>query len=252
MGNMKRQKGMVSLLTALVVLLAAFGSLCGAVYHEAISPELYGEKSRAAVAREHGMSEDDAVSAYIGMDAARQEEAAKIIALYMELGKGDTPLTLDELNAKEISHMADVRGIVEQLGKMRTLWISLAAGLTVVIAWVGAELEKRHRPVVVGAVCGLGILALMAAVFAAMMNTSGFSTMFVGLHRLLFANDNWLLDPATDILIRMMPQTLFETALADVLGQFARAFVLALVLMAAVYAVVSGMIRRQLTEEKEA
>ena len=29
-------------------------------------------------------------------------------------------------------------------------------------------------------------------------------------------------------------------------------FVLALVLMAAVYAVVSGMIRRQLTEEKEA
>lgn len=45
MGNMKKQKGMVSLLTALVVLLAAFGSLCGAVYHEAISPELYGEKS---------------------------------------------------------------------------------------------------------------------------------------------------------------------------------------------------------------
>ena len=84
------------------------------------------------------------------------------------------------------------------------------------------------------------------------MNTSGFSAMFVGLHRLLFANDNWLLDPATDILIRMMPQTLFETALADVLGQFVRAFVLALALMAAVYAVVSGMIRRQLTEEKEA
>ena len=206
MGNMKRQKGMVSLLTALVVLLAAFGSLCGAVYHEAISPELYGEKSRAAVAREHGMSGDDAVSAYIGMDAARQEEAAKIIALYMELGKGDTPLALEELNAKEISHMADVRGIVEKLGKMRTLWISLAAGLTVVI----------------------------------------------GLHRLLFANDNWLLDPATDMLIRMMPQTLFETAFADVMGQFARAFVLALVLMAAVYAVVSGMVRRQLTEEKEA
>ena len=148
--------------------------------------------------------------------------------------------------------MADVRGIVEKLGKMRTLWISLAAGLTVVIAWVGAKLEKRHRPVVIGVVCGLGILVLMAAGFAAMMNTSGFSAMFVGLHRLLFANDNWLLDPATDILIRMMPQTLFETALAEVLGQFVRAFVLALALMAVVYTVVSGMIRRQLTEGKEA
>lgn len=46
--------------------------------------------------------------------------------------------------------------------------------------------------------------------------------MFVGMHRMLFINDNWLLNPATDILIRMMPQNLFETALADVLGQFAR------------------------------
>lgn len=46
------------------------------------------------------------------------------------------------------------------------------------------------------------------------------------MHRMLFINDNWLLNPATDILIRMMPQNLFETALADVLGQFARALVL--------------------------
>ena len=251
MGNMKRQKGMVSLLTALVVLLAAFGSLCGAVYHEAISPELYGEKSRAAVAREHGMSGEDAVSAYIGMDATRQAEAAKIIALYMELGKEDTPLALEELNAKEISHMADVRRIVEQLGKMRTLWISLAAGLTVVIAWVGAELEKRHRPVMIGAVCGALVPAAAAGVVGGLMNAAGFEAVFVGLHRLIFTNSNWLLNPATDILIRMTPQALFETALRDVLGQFALAFALAVLLLAAAYAVVSGMVKRQLTQTEE-
>lgn len=50
----------------------------------------------------------------------------------------------------------------------------------------------------------------------------------------------------------MMPQTLFETALADVLGQFARSICPCAGAVAAVYAVVSGMIRRQLTEEKEA
>lgn len=148
--------------------------------------------------------------------------------------------------------MADVRRLITWFGKMRTLWITLVAGLMVALAWVGAELEKRHRPVVIGAVCGVGILALAAVIFVALMDTSGFSAMFVGMHRLLFANNNWLLNPATDILIRMMPQKLFETALVDVLGQFARAFILALALMAAAYAVVSGMIRRQLTEEKEA
>ena len=84
-----------------------------------------------------------------------------------------------------------------------------------------------------------------------MMNAAGFGAMFVGLHRLIFTNSNWLLNPATDILIRMMPQALFETALRDVLGQFALAFALAVLLLAAAYAVVSGMVKRQLTQTEE-
>ena len=51
--------------------------------------------------------------------------------------------------------------------------------------------------------------------------------------------------------MRMMPQNLFETALADVLGQFARALVLSILLLAAAYAVVSGMVKRQLTQTEE-
>lgn len=248
---MKRQKRIVSLLAALAVILAAVGTLCGAVYHEAIDPALYGEKSRAAVAQAYNMHEDDAVTAYIGMDAARQNDAAQIIALYMELGDENTPLAVDELNEKEISHMNDVRRLIALCKTVQTACISLAAGLAVAVAWVGAGLEKRHRPVIVGAVCGAGALALGVFAFIALMDANGFETMFVGLHRLIFTNDNWLLNPATDILIRMMPQTLFETALTDVLGQFARAFAAAVLLLAAAYAVVSGMVKRQLTQTEE-
>lgn len=61
-------------MAAFAVMLAAVGSLCGAVYSEAINPALYGEKSRAAVAQAYGMRDDDAVTAYIGMDAARQKK----------------------------------------------------------------------------------------------------------------------------------------------------------------------------------
>ena len=247
---MKKQKTIVGFLSALAVILAALGTLCSAVYSEAINPSLYAEKSRQAAAEAYDLADEEAVTAYIGMDEQRQSEAARVIALYM--GDENTPLALDELNEKEISHMADVRRLIAVFGKMRTLCVTLAAGLTVVLAWVGAGLEKRHRPVIIGAVCGIGATALVGAVGFAMMNSSGFETLFVGMHKLLFTNENWLLNPATDILIRMMPQTLFERALSEVLGQFARAFVLALVLMAAVYAVVSGMIFRQLTEEKKA
>ena len=203
-------------MAALAVMLAAVGSLCGAVYSEAINPALYGEKSRAAVAQAHGMRDDDAVTAYIGMDAARQNEAAKIIALYMELGGEDTPLVVDELNEKELSHMNDVRRLIALCKTVRTACISLAAGLAVAVAWVGAGLKKRHRPVIVGAVCGVCALALGAGVFGAMMQSGG-----------------------------------FETALADVLGQFARALVLSILLLAASYAVVSGMVKRQLTQTEE-
>ena len=42
-----------------------------------------------------------------------------------------------------------------------------------------------------------------------------------------------------------------ETALRDVLGQFALAFALAALLLAAAYAVVSGMVKRQLTQTEE-
>ena len=244
---MKRQKWIVGLMAALSVMLAAVGALCGAIEREAVDPALYGEKSRAAVAQTHGMRDDDAVTAYIGMDAARQHDAAQTIALYMALGGEDAPLAVDELNEKEISHMSDVRRLIALCRAMRTGCISLA----VAMAWVGAELEKRHRPVMIGAVCGALVPAAAAGVVGGMINAAGFGAVFVGLHRLIFTNSNWMLNPATDILIRMMPQALFETALRDVLGQFALAFALAVLLLAAAYAVVSGMVKRQLTQTEE-
>lgn len=238
-------------MAALSIVLAAVGSLCGAIEREAVDPALYGEKSRAAVAQAHGMRDDDAVTAYIGMDAARQHDVAQTIALYMAPGGEDAPLAVDELNEKEISHMNDVRRLIALCRTMRTGCISLAAGLAVAMAWVGATMEKRHRPVMIGAVCGALVPAAAAGVVGGMMNAAGFGTVFVGLHRLIFTNSNWLLNPATDILIRMMPQALFETALRDVLGQFALAFALAVLLLAAAYAVVSGMVKRQLTQTEE-
>ena len=229
---MKKQKWIVGLMAALSVMLAAVGSLCGAIEREAVDPALYGEKSRAAVAQTHGMRDDDAVTAYIGMDAARQHDVAQTIALYMALGGEDAPLAVDELNEKEISHMNDVRRLIALCRTMRIGCISLATGLAVAMAWVGATMEKRHRPVMIGAVCGALVPAAAAGVVGGMMNAAGFEAVFVGLHRL-------------------MPQALFETALRDVLGQFALAFALAVLLLAAAYAVVSGMVKRQLTQTEE-
>ena len=147
--------------------------------------------------------------------------------------------TADERVNRMVSEMAAAQGVNEALKERDPM------------AWVGATMEKRHRPVMIGAVCGALVPAAAAGVVGGMMNAAGFEAVFVGLHRLIFTNSNWLIKPATEILIRMMPQALFETALRDVLGQFALAFALAVLLLAAAYAVVSGMVKRQLTQTEE-
>ena len=48
---MKKQKWIVGLMAALSVMLAAVGSLCGAIEREAVDPALYGEKSCATTTR---------------------------------------------------------------------------------------------------------------------------------------------------------------------------------------------------------
>ena len=58
----------------------------------------------------------------------------------------------------------------------------------------------------------IGFGALLVLVIALVLFAlADFRAAFELFHRIAFTNDNWLLDPRTDRLIRMMPQQLFET-----------------------------------------
>ena len=72
------------------------------------------------------------------------------------------------------------------------------------------------------------------------------------MHELLFTNDLWLMNPETDVLIRMMPQLLFERAAVSVAQRAGISFAVICALLAAVYLVVGGMIRRNLSEREQA
>lgn len=249
---MKSMTRITALLTALTLLLAAVGALTGGIYAVATDEALYGSLSRETVRRALNTEQEQSVTDYIGMDAARQGEVARQIALYMAMADADDTLEVPELNAREKAHMQDVRRLIAFCEHARTLCVSLAAALAVVIAWTGARGAKRLRAMGCGLLLGLGVMAAAAVALMAAMNTAGFEAMFLGMHRLLFTNDLWLLDPATDILIRMMPQPLFETALGMVISRTAGAFAVTFALLAAVCFVVGGIIRRNLTEREQA
>ena len=245
---MKRMSIITGALCGLMVLLAAVGSLLGAVRAVATDARLYGEQSRAVVAQTLEDASEDAVTAYIGLNAAQQDGVAAELSQYM--AGGETGLSF--LNERERQHMADVRGIVTTIGSVSRMCLSLAAALAVAAAWTGARLRRRMLPRAIGVLAAVGLVALAAAGAALVIGSAGFEAAFVRLHELLFDNDLWLLDPQTDILIRMMPQPLFEQALLRVVSRALRTFALVWAMLLAVEWTVSGMIRRHLDKGEEA
>ena len=103
----------------------------------------------------------------------------------------------------EAAHMADCRGLIGLAGRLR--WIAAAAALLPAAA--GAVLRRR-RDFTGGMLAGLcGAAAVFTGI--TVWALADFDGLFVTFHRLAFTNDGWLLDPRTDLLIRLMPVHFF-------------------------------------------
>jgi len=108
-------------------------------------------------------------------------------------------------NEKELTHMEDCRQLFVLL--RWALWIS--AGTGILCSALGLRFLSRNprrlrlaawiAPAVVYA--PLGVFALWAA--------ADFNGAFTFFHKVLFTNDLWLLNPATDLLIRICPSGMF-------------------------------------------
>jgi len=201
--------------------------------------------SRAAVAKYLGVENDPQISTkiteYIGLTDAEQNEFAAEMAAFMA---GETDAQPDVLNDKEQQHMLDVRGLTQTAAGMSKTCLSLAVALAVVTAWTGAKLKRRVLPRLIGGLAAVSMIALLAVSVMNQVSAGAFEALFVQMHEALFTNDLWLMNPAEDILIRMMPQPLFEQALLNGANQALRMFLVVWVMLLAVYEIVSRMIRR--------
>ncbi len=104
----------------------------------------------------------------------------------------------------EETHMADCRGLIRL---DRTVML-LSGGLLLVLAG-GCVLNRRAaRDFCRGILWGLRVFAAAAAVLA-VWAAADFDGFFITFHRVAFTNDGWLLNPGTDMLIRLMPTDFF-------------------------------------------
>jgi integral membrane protein (TIGR01906 family) len=110
-------------------------------------------------------------------------------------------------NARETEHMKDVKKL------MRFLYRANEVSLAVVLAYVVCVFlwarERSLRTLAVQSIGGVGLGFAVVAVIGGFALT-GFDAAWTRFHEIVFNNDLWLLNPATDHLIQMFPEGFWQ------------------------------------------
>lgn len=117
------------------------------------------------------------------------------------------------------AHMVDVFGLFD-LSRIIAFVSTAGAGFLLF-----SDLKKRREGMVKGALLGFGVL-LVLFLGIVLFGAWQWNTLFTRFHEIFFANDLWLLDPRTDLMIQMMPTPFFvgmamEIAIKTFFGVFA-------------------------------
>lgn len=140
---------------------------------------------------------------------------------YMQSGKEEylTPY----FNAREVAHMRDVYGLyVAAKALLAGGALAFVACSFVLFRRDRAGYFRSMRTGLIIAVLFMGAVGLVASMW--------FSGAFTLFHELLFRNDLWILNPETDLMIRMMPLDFFMGLAVTILVKFLTATVIAIVL----------------------
>lgn len=130
-------------------------------------------------------------------------------------------------NDREISHMADVKNLFLAGFTIRKICLAvLAVCFTVLILTKVNWLYVAARSVRIG-ITLFGALAVLLSIFVAL----DFNKAFTIFHEMFFNNDLWLLDPATDRLINILPEGFFIDTVIRIGVIFAVLIIIVLILV---------------------
>lgn len=107
-------------------------------------------------------------------------------------------------NEKEKRHMVDVQNLF--LGAME---LRLGAGILTVVLGAILLLKKQGLTLLRMLQWGIGLFIGSMAALAALIATD-FTKYFTYFHLIFFDNDDWILNPKTDLLINIVPEGFFR------------------------------------------
>ena len=112
----------------------------------------------------------------------------------------------DFFNEQDRLHMADVRNLFLGGLKLRNYAVILAI---ILLIFLGVKKADFRRLIPSGYLQALLFYLVLAAILGVAMSID-FTSCFTLFHKLFFTNNLWIFDPATDYMIRMLPEGFFS------------------------------------------
>lgn len=157
-------------------------------------------KAREDICEYAGLSEDDLIRVDEALAQCLMGDPSALSNLEADV----FGICQRAFNDRELRHMEDCRKLFDLARRVKNLSIGIGSLMLI----VGMALLKKRKMVRLAAwlapvmfMLPLGALAIWAAM--------DFNSAFCFFHRCLFTNDLWLLNPETDLLIRICPQDMF-------------------------------------------
>lgn len=155
-----------------------------------------------------------------GLPAAEYAPVAKMITRYLQTGRNFqhtyvvNGMEYVAFNAKEQAHMADVHSLF--FHSTWVCWMLLILSFGCLLQFDNNAPWKSLPHMLTFRRTLIAILAAVTAVIA--LACIDFDSLFVLFHKVAFTNDLWLLNPQTDLLIRLMPIEFFISYAAIIGG----------------------------------
>jgi len=132
-------------------------------------------------------------------NASEHKLTRRLVADYLFT---DRVLAPELFSERERLHMTDVKRIFREIETVAFVAFAVFFLLTFVLRKSPRFVRAIYRASVTSLI-GIGVGSVVCLIF--------FDSIFTAMHRFLFANDFWLLDPATDRIIRAFPGEYFLT-----------------------------------------
>ena len=114
----------------------------------------------------------------------------------------------DLFNERELIHLEDVRNLVQLDYRIRAgSLVVMAACVLMLLLWFRAKWQVLVRGLFMGGLITSGLIIVLG-----LWALLGFEQLFILFHLVSFPNEYWILDPATDYLVRLFPGGFFREA----------------------------------------